>query len=109
MRYARIYGVEAHCAPQSLLRASPGWPSLATRATPCVAPLVTRATHASHPSERFAARAIGQPKLICTGGREVEVPTRLAFGELRAATRLATTDFLAFDFTRIAGDESCLA
>jgi glutamine synthetase len=36
---AAMHGTHAsHCAAQSLLRASPGWPSLATRAT-----------HASHP------------------------------------------------------------
>src|SRR5882724_9559074 len=57
------------------------------------------------PFDRLAARAANRTRLY----GQVEGPIRLALGELRTATRLATADFLAFDFTRIAGDESGFA
>jgi plasmid stability protein len=59
------------------------------------------------PSERLAARAANRNASVPAS--EAEILTYLALGELRAATRLAATDFLALDFTRIAGDETRLA
>jgi len=77
--------------PRDAMRRAPGHPCDA-----CVAPVRKVRCASDRPTETHLYRL-------------TESPFRLAFGELRAATRLATTDFLAFDFTRIAGDESCLA
>ena len=54
---------------------------------------------------RFALPAQSALVHPCTRAQQ----PRLAFGELDAAAGFTQTDFLAFDFTRVTGNESFLA
>jgi len=45
-----------HCAAQSLLRASPGWPSMVTRGTRASRPWSPVRRYASHPPLRVRVR-----------------------------------------------------